>query len=316
MRLIRRICAAALVASVTLLGGCGSDTPATPDTQSPNLATNLDFSVSNGSPYFTAFDANQPSPRTKTVFIGGIIAAASYPALGLPIYSPAGNPNWLTVSTRPQFSRTPLGWNFDFTVDRTGLVDGLYTAQIPVTVTGARNNPQSITVTLAVCTTNNCLFLGDTRLTTLSVGQTFDWYDINYFHVGAPYVRSYFFEYRVFLRPGETMYAQNRSSSFGNGATLGDPTLTLYYADAPLFTGIMYNDDCSSLSSQIGPITNSGPTIQEYRLRAGAYSGSPTGTTNVFISTTSYCGGGGGELREAVPSDIQAIIDAKARVRN
>lgn len=309
MRLIRRICATALVASVALLASCGTDTPAATDSNPISQSTNLDFTMSNGSPYFTAFNANQPSPRTQQVFIGGIIAVASYPALGAPVFVPAQNNNWLTVSTRPQFSRTPLGWNFDVTVDRTGLVDGLYRATIPVMVTGARNNPQTITVTLAVCTSNNCLFMGDSRLTTITNSlPTFTWFNNDYFGGGG----YYYFEYRVFLLPGQTAYIQNWGSGIGGG-TISDPTVALFNANPPLFTPIGFNDDCNGLNSQF-PLMNATATIQEYRLRASTFSPGVTGTETVVISPTPYCGGGE-SLREFSDSEREAI-EAKARAKN
>ncbi len=291
MRLFRRICATALVASVTLLVACGSDTPVATDSNDPSLATNLDFTVSNTTPNFTAEGGAQANPRTMKVFIGGLIAAASYPALGTPVYSPSANRNWLTISTAPQFSRTPLGWYFDFTVDRTGLADGLYTATIPVTVVGARNNPQSIVVSFAVCAATNCLFMGSNRAGSLTATNDFNPNDPTPFTGSAA---KWFQEWRLFLNPGQTAYIQIHAGSTGEG-TLSDSYIYLWQLPGDAFLGS--NDDFCGLDSEL-PVTNASGSIVQYRVYASHFGGKRTGTYNIVISPTSgWLGCGGGDLR-------------------
>jgi hypothetical protein len=312
MRFTRLFSATALVAAVTLLASCGESSSPT----SASAATDPSFEVgpriftlSPASPGWTKLPEDPIPSDTRTVLVGGLLAAATYPSFGTPVYSgSAAGGNWLDMNLSPNFSLNPLGWKVTFKLKQSAqsLPIGNYTATIPVMVPAALNNPQNIVVTFSNC--GNCLFLGDSRLTSIVPGPTFDWFDINYFNTGP---RSYWVEYRVFVRPGETVYIQNRSSAFGNGATISDPTLTLYDGNAPIFTGITYNDDCNGLSSQVGPLTNLGVTTHEYRVRAGTFSNLVTGTENVIVTSTPYCGGGGG-LRESLPADIQAIIDAKA----
>lgn len=296
MRLIRRICATGLVASVSLMAACGSgDTPTSTDNQQPSLGTNLDFTVSNSTPNFTAEGGAQANPRTLKIFIGGLIAAASYPSLGAPVYAPSANSSWLTVSTAPQFSRSPLGFSFDFTVDRTGLADGLYTATIPVTVVGARNNPQTIVVSFAVCAATNCLFMGSNRPGALTGAS-------NDFNPNVPTPlggagSKYFQEWRLFLNPGATAYIQVHAASSGEG-TLNDSYIYLWQLPGDAFIGS--NDDFCGLDSQF-PVTNGSGSIVQYRLYVSHYSSKRTGTYNVVISPTYgwiSCGGGGG-LRES-----------------
>ncbi|MEP6590330.1 MAG: hypothetical protein ABJC19_04020 [Gemmatimonadota bacterium] len=309
MRLIRRICATALVASVTLMAACGSgDTPTSSDAQKPSLGTNLDFTVSNTTPNFVAEGGAQANPRTMKVFIGGLIAAASYPSLGTPVYAPSTNNKWLTVSTAPQFSRDPLGFSFDFTVDRTGLADGLYTATIPVTVVGARNNPQTITVAFAVCAATNCLFMGSNRAGNLAATNDFNPNDPTPFTGTAS---KWFQEWRLFLNPGATAYIQVHAGSSGEG-TLGDSYIYLWQLPGDSFIGS--NDDFCGLDSQF-PVTNGTASIVQYRLYISHFSTKRTGTYNVVISPTSGWGSCGGATLRAdggtVPGSWQEAYIAK-----
>jgi hypothetical protein len=318
MRFMRLFSATAVVAAVSLLASCGESSNPT----SASAATDPSFAVGPRvftltpvSPGWTKLPADPIPTDTRQVLIGGLLAAATYPTFGAPVYtgtSPAGN--WLDMNLSPNFSLNPLGWKVTFKLKQSAqaLPIGNYTATIPVMVPAALNNPQNIVVTFSNC--GNCLFLGDSRLTTISSGgPTYDWYDLNYYNTGS---RSFYVEYRVFLRPGETMYIQNWGGCYSPiGGDICDPALTLYDSDAPTFTGITYNDDCNGLNSQIGPITNNGATSHEYRVRAATYGTQVTGTETVYISPTPYCGGGGPGLRQqALPDSVQAIIDAKAKL--
>lgn len=308
MRLFRRICATAFVASVTLLGACGSDTATSPSADQPNLSGTLEFTLSNGSPFFTAELGAQPNPRTQRVFIGGLIAAASYPALGTPTFSPAENRGWLQISTKPNFSRDPLGWNFDFTVDKTGLADGFYTAQIPVTVTGARNNPQMITVSLAVCSASNCLFNGSDRggEITGSSSRFIPGSGLPTPNAGGD---KYFQEWFLFVRPGESLFLHNRGASSSNGS-MSDPYL--YSWAQPGDTNFGANDDGGcGLDSQMFFQNNTG-TTQVYRIYTSHFSGLSTGTTRVVVNTTDDNGLCFDDLRDgSVPAAWEQAYIAK-----
>lgn len=306
MRLFRRICATAFVASVTLLGACGSDTATAPSTDQPNLAGTLEFTISNGSPLFVADLGAQPNPRTRRVFIGGLIAAASYPALGTPTFNPSANRGWLTWNSTPQFSRDPLGWNFDFTVDKTGLADGLYTAQIPVTVTGARNNPQMITVTLAVCSTSNCLFLGSDRPGEITVSSPlFNPNDPTPVLGGA----KYFQEWLLFVLPGQSLYLHNDGASSGSG-TMNDPYLYAWGLPGDSFYGSDDDAGCG-VDAQLF-FQNLGSVTQVYRIYTSHFSSLRTGTTRVRVNLTDEGSCGGGSLREgSVPAAWEQAYIAK-----
>ena len=309
MRFTRLFSVTAMVAAVTLLASCGESSTPT----SPSAATNP--SMDAGPRYVTLTPANpgwtkqpnDPIPTDpRTVLIGGLIAVAGYPSFGAPVYagtSPAGN--WLDMDLAPNFSRTPLGWTVTFTLKASAaaLPIGSYTATIAVTVPAALNNPQNIVVTFNNC--GNCLFLGDSRLTTITTSSpTFDWRADNFYGSGT----YYYYEYRLFLLAGETAFVQNWGSGL-LGGTIGDPTVALYNADT--FSAIGHNDDCNGLSSQY-MITNSSGVTKEYRVRASSYSSGVTGTETIVISPTSYCGGDDESLRASLPADIQAIIAAKA----
>lgn len=274
MRLIRRICATALVASVALVNGCANE--AVVETPAINEAGTLDFTINTPTVNFLAEGGAQANPRTQRVFIGGIIAAASYPALGTPVFTPSANKSWLTISTQPQFSRSPLGWNFDFTTDRTGLADGLYTAQIPVTVTGARNNPQMITVAMAVCAATNCLFMGSDRPGNLTATNDFN--PNNPAPQGGA-GQKWFQEWRLFLNPGATAYIQVKASANGLG-TLSDAFIYTWALPGDVFEGA--NDDNCGLDSQM-QVTNATGVVKQYRLYASHFSTKRTGTYRIRI---------------------------------
>ena len=306
MRLIRRIYATALVASVALVNGCANE--AVVETPAINESGTLDFTLSTSTLNFLAEGGAQANPRTQRLFVGGIIAAASYPALGTPVFQPSANKSWLTISTQPQFSRSPLGWNFDFTVDRTGLPDGLYTATIPVTVTGARNNPQMITVAMAVCAATNCLFMGSDRPGNLTTANDFNPNDPT--PTGGAGSK-WFQEWRLFLNPGATAYIQVKAASSGNG-TLSDAFIYTWQLPGDAFVGA--NDDFCGLDSQMS-VTNGSGAIVQYRLYASHFGGKRTGTYRIVISPTSGffpCGGGSLRADENVmPGSWQEAYIAK-----
>lgn len=305
MRLSRRISATALVAAATLLASCGEPAPTTSTTDVASAGVR-EFSMSTHNMNFLWVSGN--APATQTMSIGGLIALASYPNLGKPTFFPVTNKTWLTFTTTPRFKNN--SWQFDFTVSPTGLSDGLYTASIPVTVVGASNNPQLLTIAFAICSTNNCLFLGDSRLTTISVGPTFNWFANDYFSAGG----YYYYEYRLFLLPGQTAWIHEKSSSFGGGATIGDPTVAIF--NYPSFSAVGYDDDsCAGLSSEFGPLTNNSLNTMEYRVRASTYSGGVTGTETTSIDTAPFGCGGGDDLR-SLPSDVVKIMQAKAAAAN
>lgn len=332
MRFTRLFSATALVAAVTLLASCGessSPTSTSAGTDPSFAAGPREFTITPNPISWTKLPADPIPTDTRTVLIGGVIAVASYPTFGTPVYTGSQpGANWLDINTAPNFSLSPLGWKVTFKLKQSAqaLPIGTYTATIPVMLPAATNNPQNIVVNFSNC--GNCLFLGDTRLATVATGPTFDWYANDYFNTGN---RTYFTEYRLILRPGETAWIIVYSSAFGNGATIGDPTVAVFNSDGG-FTPVGYDDDsCLGLTSVFGGdypanfyggsagsgigqgLTNTGLTNKEFLVRVGTYSGLNTGTENIYISPTNPCGGGGGgDLRASLPDDIQAIISAKA----
>jgi hypothetical protein len=305
----------AVAAAVTLLASCSNSSAPT----SASSATDPSFEV--GPRTFTLTPANpvwsklpaDPIPTdTRTVLVGGLLAVATYPSFGTPVYagsSPAAN--WLDMNLSPSFSLNPLGWKVTFKLKQSAqaLPVGTYTATIPVSIPAALNNPQNIIVTFTNC--GNCVFLNETKFTGINSSlPTFNWFALNYFGSGS----YYFYEYRLILEPGETAYPIVYSSAFGNGATIGDPTIAIYNAD---FTAVGYDDDsCLGLTAVYYPgVTNSGPTRKEFLLRVSTYSSFVTGFENLYISPTNPCGGGGGgDLRTPLPDSIQAIINAKGAI--
>ncbi|HET9134718.1 MAG TPA: hypothetical protein VFN90_10460 [Gemmatimonadales bacterium] len=155
MRLPVRWSAALMVAGAFTFAACGSDTaeaPVTPDaSQGP-----LEFTVTPNVVEFGEDELN----ASKTVLIGGLIAAGGYPSFGTPQFS-TGDRGWYTMTTTPDFSREPLGWRFTFRLNPSAAeLDGTVQATIPVNVPAARNNPQMITVRYSRCT---LLTLGESR---------------------------------------------------------------------------------------------------------------------------------------------------------
>ena len=150
MRFTRLYSATLLVAAVAVLGSCGESTTPTTAVKDPALDLGTrEFTVSPG---FVSWPRDLgPIPTdTKTVLVGGVISAASYPIFGAPVYTGDGN-DWLEYHFGPSassFSRDPLGWNVTFKLKPSAqsLPDGPHTATFSVNVPAALNNPQMITV--------------------------------------------------------------------------------------------------------------------------------------------------------------------------
>ncbi|MEO5798437.1 MAG: hypothetical protein ABIZ70_06540 [Gemmatimonadales bacterium] len=313
MRLIRRISATALVASLALLASCGDTAKTTPTDPTLDLGIR-DFTISSN-PSWTKEPADPLPVDSRTVLIGGLISAAGYPKFGATQYTGGGN-DWLDMSTSPNFSRNPLGWNFTFRLkpSAAALPIGVYVATIPVNVPAATNNPQMLTVTFSNC--GNCLFLGSVRTGVIGVGGT-TWTPSTTINTSGSYIYQ---DWRLFLDPGQSAYVQMVGGSYvpcnetGPLGDLSDPHMYVFTAGGASYIGS--NDDYCGYSSQVGALTNGTGTRQEYLVRTYQHGSGTTGGLGVggynYVGTytvrvVSVSFGGGGGIREQGSVDKKKI---------
>lgn len=290
MRLFRRICATALVASVALLAACSESATTTPTNDADLAVGTREFEITPNNPTWTKQPADPLPTDARTVLISGLIAVASYPQFGTPVYT--GTSGWLDMNLAPNFSRTPLGWVVTFRLkpSAAALPIGRYTATIPVTVPAAVNNPQVITVVYSNC--DNCLFIGDNRNASLTNGDP-TWNRNSTFNNTGSY---HYDDWRIFVPANTTVRVDMIGSPCGNpNYTLSDPYQYVFTTSNIYIT---QDDDGGCGYNSILYITNSTGTQQEYLLRATEYSAGQLGTYNIAV--TLFSGGG---LREREPGD-------------
>ena len=283
MRLSRLFSASLLVTAVTVLASCGeSTTPAATNATDPSLGTGTrEYSLS-ANPTWQKQPADPLPTDSRTVLVGGLIAAAGYPFFGAIRYT-GGGVDWFSMSTAPSFSRNPLGWNFVFRLkpSAASLPIGVYTATIPVNVPAATNNPQLITVTYNNC--NNCLFVGDSRDAALT-GLDPKWNRSSTYNNSGGYPYD---DWRVFVPPFTTVQVDMIGSPCGNpNYTHSDPYQ--YVFTTPALAYVTSDDDAGCGYNSIVSITNSTATQQEYLLRATSYSSAQTGTYNISVEIGSF----------------------------
>jgi|CXWL01.1.fsa_nt_gi hypothetical protein len=308
MRSYVRYAAAACAASMLVLAGCASE-PATP--ASPNLAEgSLTYAITPAQLSWTRIP-NGPMPKDSLIaLISGLIAVGGYPQFGAIQYSggpsqqsatpgPGAYGDWLDMSTRPNLSRSPLGWRFVFKLkpNAASFPIGRYIATIPVTVGGASNNPQSIVVVFNHC--DNCLFVDDYRDGELTAGDP-RWNWSNTYNNSGNFAYD---DWSAFVPPFTTVaIIVEGGDCLGGPYNHQDNTLTAW--TVPGLSFVDGDDDGYCSNDPIIFITNSSPTMTEYLVRASgfdAFGGSRfAGTYRIHMFVW---GGGGYTLRERTPDE-------------
>lgn len=314
MRLPVRWSAALMVAGAFTFAACGSESteaPITPDASQGNL----EYVVTPSAVSWDKAPADPIPTTTRTVLIGGVIAAGGYPSFGAPQYS-GGATGWFEMSTTPNFSRDPLGWRFTFRLrpSAQSLPIGSYTAQIPVNVPAARNNPQMITVSFTNC--GNCLLPGIQSAGSLTGASPI--FGGGNDPATNPGGFKYYQAFRLFLDPGQSTYIRNLGATGGYG-TLNDPYLYVWQEPASVGTFLGSNDDsCGTLNSSIF-VQNSSGTRQSYLVYSSHFSSLRTGTTVLWLSN-SACGtppgGTPGVLRDAGDASLEAALQAQYNAKH
>lgn len=143
-----RLLAVAL-AGITL-GACSGSTDDATAPSEPEAALTavnpLNFYTSTDELFF---DVDGGVPGSQTVEVGGLVVTTTPYVRVLSInYSPSNVKGWLRITQRPGLLEDgTLGVRLTFSIrDVPGLAEGV-TATVPITVPGARNGPQVITVT-------------------------------------------------------------------------------------------------------------------------------------------------------------------------
>lgn len=287
MRFTRLFSAITLVAAATVLGSCGgSSAPTTANTVDPSAALGpREYSLS---PSFLSWDrgvVGDPIPTdTKRVLIGGVIALASYPSFGTPVYS-GGPGNWLDMNLAPNFSLNPMGWIVSFKLKPSAqfLPEGSYTATIPVMVPAATNNPQTITVSFGC--PRQLVVNGPFREGSLT-DATPRWTRSSAFNNSG---NAPFEDWCVNVPESTTVYVWMQGGYPScPGVALG---YTLYDAYQYVFTRpgntyVTQDDDAGCGYDSIVTITNGGAGTQQYVVRATNFSDGYRGTYRIQAMTT------------------------------
>ena len=316
MRSYVRYAAVACAASLLVLAGCGSE-PVAP--ASPNLAEgSLTYAITPAQLQWTRVP-NGPMPKDSLItLISGLIAVGGYPQFGAIQYSggpSAGQPNtgagsygdWLDMSKTPNLSRSPLGWRFVFKLkpNAANFPIGRYVATIPVTVGGASNNPQNIVVVFNHC--DNCLYVGDERLESLTPQDT-HWdrdFNFNQDAGGFPYD-----DWRVFVPPFTTVQVDMIGECDGSRPDVAHEDVYLYGWPTPVSLGdgaYDSDDDGGSCNNSIIYLSNGGATMKEFLVRATSYDDAPPRQYGVYRIVVSLFGGGGHTLRAWEPGDKETF---------
>lgn len=282
MRCSPRISVALAITGTLLVSACGTE----PTAESP---TPINASVSGATfslqPSVVSWSKTSSAPvptTTQSVVIAGTIAATSYPVFGQTQWL-GGASGWVTRSA-PVFSKSPLGWRVTFQLNA-GVVStlpiGSYSAQIPVSVPGASNNPQVITVQLAVLdnipisgtlvpgvqlpvvlTSNSPRFGGST--------------DPNLNPNGSKYALAF----RLVLQAGQSVWVRHTGNY--------DPYLYVWREPASVANYIGSWDDACGLDSSFFIANNTGST-QSYLIYGSHFSTLRTGSGQIFLAQ-SQCG--------------------------
>jgi hypothetical protein len=294
-----------------VLAGCASE-PATP--ASPNLAEgSLTYAITPAQLSWTRIP-NGPMPKDSLItIISGLIAVGGYPQFGAIQYSgspSAGQPNlgpgaygdWLEMVKTPNLSRSPLGWRFVFKLkpNATNFPIGRYVATIPVTVGGASNNPQTITVVYNHC--DNCLYLGDERLAALTP-QDLSWSRTTTF--GTPPGGYPYDDWKVFVPPFTTVIVDMIGECDASRPDVSHEDVYLYAWTTPTVPGqsaYTSDDDGGSCNNSRIFLTNGGATLREFLVRATSFSSSGSRQYGAYRILVRLSGGSYG-LRAWEPGD-------------
>ena len=311
----RRMLAVALAG--VALGACSDaakDATAPATLSQPDLTSSSSraFTLTSNTVSFT-YDNGAFSPTTQTVNASGLIALAmGYVLIGKTQYQPSNVKDWLTVRMRPRGKVIEI----TFTPKVVPGVDlGGLTATVPISIPGASNNPQIITVSVGEvfgCPVKGSLdypsnnnLVGDLQPGTtcqsevLAGERVFDVYSLM-----VPANATF----TVMMRarpsdPSGNAYP-NPATTVGN---LYDPFLFL--VDATANTVVRYDDDCgrgfnSPYYDSRVVWTNPDAAPKKFYLLASQYSTSQFGTYTVDIYdgvfTPSY---GSGYCTGYSPSD-------------
>ncbi len=288
MRFTRLFSAITLVAAATVLASCGeSSTPTTTSATDPSLALGpREFTLTPSSISWDRGTVGAPIPTdTKSVLIGGVIALATYPSFGTPVYT-GGQGNWLDFDTSPTFQMSPMGWRVDFKLKPVAqnLPEGSYTASIPVTIPGAVGNPKMITVSFG-CPAQ-LVVNGPYREGALT-DATPKWSRSSTFNNSG---NAPFQDWCVNVPAATRVYVWMQG---GYPGCIGQTIYhyTLYDAYEYVFTRpgnayVTQDDDAGCGYDSIVTITNGGSGTQQYVVRATNYSDSYRGTYRIQAQTT------------------------------
>jgi hypothetical protein len=275
MSLIRRFSAAALAASVLVLGACGSDTPTTPTTELGEVSDPRFIFADQSSFLFT--DAGGSLTGPQQLKIGGLVAIGSYVLFSNWIFDPATSP-WLRISATPTFQRDPLRWVFSLWVDPAAyaaLGNGVYSAHTHASVPAATNGPIGITALL--CKGAGCLPLDGVTDGALGGGDGTWNPGVNPNNTPGTY---FFDDYFLGIPPFTTIELTYHGACSGYG--LGDPTVYVFDLDDN-FVGAD-DDGFGCLNSRITLPNNSAMAVT-YRVRATSWGAGATGSYQIRTST-------------------------------
>lgn len=267
----RRMLAVALAG--VALGACSNSAE---DTTAPASDANLgpvnplNFSISTSNLFFDFTSENAPAPQTVEVS-GLVVTTTPYVRVLSINYSPSNMKDWLRITQRPALlSDGTLGVRLTFTTRYIpGLEQGA-TATVPITIPGARNGPQTITVSTNAL---NCAVAYTLPYPTPQGAMSFTTGDLqptdctsSYFPYGEGY--RYFDLYAVTVPAGHTFQLDYRGDD-SNAGTLSDPWLILFDPSVP---GILSEDDDSGIGWDSRILwTNSTAQSKLYYLVLGAY---------------------------------------------
>jgi len=304
----RRMLAVALAG--VALGACSG---ATEDATAPATLSQPDL-TSSSSRAFTltsntvsfSYSEGAFSPTTQTVNASGLIALAmGYVLIGKTQYEPANVKDWLTVRMRPRGKVIEITFTPKIVP---GVELGGVTALVPISIPGASNNPQVITVSIGQvfgCSLKGTLVYPSLNylLGNLQPGTTCQ---SNVLGTGS----RVFDPYAITIPGGATftVLLRGRASDPAAGSVVTHPDPWLFLVDAALNQVVWQDDDCGrgyntqfSLYDSRIVFTNPSPSPKQYFLLASQFSTGQFGTytmdiyngifTPSYPNTPSFCQG-------------------------
>ncbi len=221
---------AVALAGITL-GACSGSTDDATAPSEPDAA----LTAVNPLAFYTSttnlfFDVTEGIPASQTVGVGGLVVTTTPYVRVLSInYSPSNVKGWLRITQRPGLLEDgTLGVRLTFSIRSVpGLVEGV-TATVPITVPGARNGPQVITVSTNAlnCPTSVGLAYPSQNGLIGNLESTDCLYD---FYGEAEYPDEWTpFDLYTVTVPGNATFTVFNRGVASNGGTLYDPYLYLW----------------------------------------------------------------------------------------